>query len=169
MLMSVAIVHLLYFELIFWKMDVTVCLTICSLKDMCSVGSHFIKSREEKRAIWVTFQFWRTLFILIFSEWFIKGNKISYRNIYITVISTTVVYHSFCQFTKYNLKKKKDFSFNSETVKGKKCWQAAELSGPQFPCLYTVKGGLERSLEYVPESWCLWTFLKPHLLIKFIY
>ena len=24
---------------------------ICSLKDMCSVGSHFIKSREEKRAI----------------------------------------------------------------------------------------------------------------------
>lgn len=102
----------------FTKISICTHNCICSLKDMCSVGSHFIKSREEKRAIWVTFQFWRTLFILIFSEWFIKGNKISYRNIYITVISTTVVYHS---VSSQNITLKKKI-FNGETVKGKKCW-----------------------------------------------
>lgn len=121
------------------------------------------KKQRGKRAIWIhTFQFWRTLFILIFSEWFIKGNKISYRNTYtLLLFLTTVVYHS---VSSQNITLKRFLTVDAE---GQKCWPAAGLSGPQFPCLYTVKRGLERSLEYLPESWCLWTFLKPHLLIKF--
>lgn len=87
--------------------------------------------------------------MMIFSERFIKVNKIrNYKNRYITVsvISTMLLYHSFCQFAKYNLK---NFFLTVRLWRDSK--NVGQVAEPPFLCLYIVKRGLEKSLEYFPE------------------
>lgn len=82
-------------------------LTVLLTKMCTRVGSDFIKIREEKKTVWITFQFRRTFFLMIFSERFRKVSKINYRNRYIKMsVISIILCNSFCQFSKYNLKKK---------------------------------------------------------------